>query len=76
MLIRGTMPSLPADQVDAILEVLTPEQLTALTCMLKKVKELGYGRVTLAIQRGVINQIQVMQSYDFRSDSIDQTIQE
>ena len=60
------MSPLPANQIDAILEVLSPGQITILVLMLKKVKELGYGRVTLAIQNGVICQIQVQESFDFR----------
>lgn len=71
MIIRGAMSPLLDNQIDAILEVLTPWQLSTLACMLKKVKDLGYGRVTLAIQKGEINQIQIVESYDFRSESID-----
>jgi hypothetical protein len=62
------MSSLPANQIEAILEVLTPGQLATLAEQLRRIKSIGYGRVTIVFQNGVTCQIQVQESFDFRDD--------
>ena len=56
------------NQVSDILEVLTPGQIAALTEQLRRIKSVGYGRVTIVFQNGVSCQIQVQESFDFRDN--------
>lgn len=65
-LIKHNARSTDVELLTAILDVLAPAQVLMLADHLRRIKALGYGRVTLIFQNGAICQIQVQETFDFR----------